>query len=226
MVTKCDSFREDRAGSVCLMLGIRTANADRQPVVYASIVRVVVALNNSFAMSATATPLPAGTYSVGSAYECRLTRGELIAALATYEGERRQAFFRSTADGSIVCAACGLHLGTHPDRPAGAHRVVLPSSVDGVPSYEVLVVSTSAGPESVALIAGPNGARVVTRGEALLKKVLPYFLLGALAFMSVCWLWLLGFLVHKTSRAVNKKILPMSQVIFIRNRTGAVVLDA
>jgi hypothetical protein len=66
-------------------------------------------------MVATATPLHAGTYSVGSAYECRLTRGELIDALATYEGERRLAFFRHTADGSIVCAACGLHLGVHED---------------------------------------------------------------------------------------------------------------
>jgi hypothetical protein len=66
-------------------------------------------------MVATATPLRAGTCSVGSAYECRLTRGELIAALATYEGERRLAFFRRAADGSIVCAACGLHLGVHED---------------------------------------------------------------------------------------------------------------
>jgi hypothetical protein len=67
------------------------------------------------AMSQWRTPLRAGTCSVGSAYECRLTRGELIAALAAYEGERRWAFFRPTADGSIVCAACGLHLGVHED---------------------------------------------------------------------------------------------------------------
>jgi hypothetical protein len=66
-------------------------------------------------MVATATPLNAGTYSVGSAYECRLTRGELIAFLAAYEGERRLVFFRHAADGSIVCAACGLHLGAHAD---------------------------------------------------------------------------------------------------------------
>jgi hypothetical protein len=67
------------------------------------------------AMSQWRTPLRAGTCSVGSAYKCRLTRGELIAALATYEGERRLAFFRRAADGSIVCAACGLHLGVHED---------------------------------------------------------------------------------------------------------------
>jgi uncharacterized protein (DUF983 family) len=30
-------------------------------------------------------------------------------------GERRLAFFRRTYDGSIVCAACGLHLGAHHD---------------------------------------------------------------------------------------------------------------
>jgi hypothetical protein len=84
-------------------------------------------------MVATATPLHAGTCSVGSAYECRLTRGELIDSLAAYEGERRLAFFRRAADGSIVCAACGLHMGAHPDRPAEARRVVLPSSLDGEP---------------------------------------------------------------------------------------------
>jgi hypothetical protein len=159
-------------------------------------------------MAATATPLHAGTCSVGSAYECRLTRGELIAALATYEGERRLAFFRSTADGSIICAVCGLHLGAHPDWPAGAHRVVLPSSVDGVPSYEVLVVSTWTGPEGTAQTTAStqgetlHGARVVTRGEALLTKVLPYFLLGAL-FVGIVGLFLLlgSFVVHlKTTR--------------------------
>jgi hypothetical protein len=63
---------------------------------------------------ATATPLH-GTYSVGSAYQCGLTRDQLIAALTAYQGERRLAFFRHAADGSIVCAVCGLHLGAHPD---------------------------------------------------------------------------------------------------------------
>jgi hypothetical protein len=71
------------------------------------------------------TPLPAGTYSVGSAYKCRLTRDELIEALTAYEGERRLAFFRSTYDGSIVCAACGLHLGAHRDMTRGEALLAL-----------------------------------------------------------------------------------------------------
>jgi hypothetical protein len=61
-------------------------------------------------------PHGVGTLPVGpAAAGCLLTRGELIAALAAYEGERRLVFFRHAADGSIVCAACGLHLGTHAD---------------------------------------------------------------------------------------------------------------
>jgi hypothetical protein len=61
------------------------------------------------AMFATVTPLHAGTY-FGSAHECEMTRGQVIEALTAYE-----AFFRHTYDGSIVCAACGLHLGAHQD---------------------------------------------------------------------------------------------------------------
>jgi hypothetical protein len=61
-------------------------------------------------------PHGAGTPPVGpAAAGCLLTRGELIAFLAAYEGERRLVFFRHAADGSIVCAACGLHLGAHHD---------------------------------------------------------------------------------------------------------------
>jgi hypothetical protein len=41
-----------------------------------------------------------------------------------------------------VFSVCGLHLGTHADWPAG---VVLPSLVDGVPSYKVQQVSAKQG---------------------------------------------------------------------------------
>jgi hypothetical protein len=155
-------------------------------------------------MVATATPLHAGTCSVGSAYECRLTRGELIDSLAAYEGERRLAFFRRAADGSIVCAACGLHMGAHPDRPAEARRVVLPSSLDGEPPYEVRTVSTWTGPESTALTISSTrgeesrGARVLTRCEAVLDA-LSHFLL-AVGVVNVCRIWLAVFQVTTTSR--------------------------
>jgi hypothetical protein len=178
------------------------------------------ALTVSFAMPATPLPGPvtchyhisvrhpvcergphgAGTLPVGpAAAGCRLTRGELIAALATYVGERRLAFFRPAADGSIVCAACGLHLGTHADWPAG---VVLPSLVDGVPSYKVQQVSTVTAP-AVGLsedaqpgIIMPTTAweqgkpkqgdrGELSQGEALVQTVLPYFVLGLMTFASV-----------------------------------------